>query len=661
MQPLSATKQLSHNDYTVAWICALPHEKTAARNMLDELHINPPQPEYDKNIYTFGGIHGHNVVIICQGDMGTTAAATVATRMDMVFRHLRFGLLVGIAGGVPDKKDVRLGDVIISKGDGVSGGVVAHDRGKVTETGFQTRPFLNGVPEVLRNAFNELASRHMDQDNKIAEYISQATARNPRFQQFNWPNLDDYLYKSHYVHVDPMDVKCDQCNKNEEHIVTRNIRDVPKNVPFVHFGTIASGNQVIKSAAERAGIAATHPGVLAVEMEAAGLMNVFGCATIRGICDYADSHKNDGWQNYAAATAAACAREVLEIIPTMKLEAMPAISAASIANTGAPIFLVPFPRDSYFVGRDTELRLLEDMLSRESNRFTEAAIVGLGGVGKTQIANEYAHRQYEKEKQKGPHDRQAIIWIHASSQARVEHSFKDIARKLNLISDQQTTEDVFPAVKDWFQSNDSGRWLLIMDNADDEEVFFKPFVSKNPLLHTGITRRLCDFLPEKSNCTILYTSRHHTCARELLKRTHSSKIMEVPMMSLEDSVRLLKNELGILGTLEALTIDELSMERLVELLGNLPLAITQAASFIRVNDLTPEVYTSLYDEMETEQEAFLKEEFVDWRRDSDMPNAVLLTWKLSFEQIRRKNEVAVKVLSILSVLDRHGLPDWMFP
>lgn len=220
---------------------------------------------------------------------------------------------------------------------------------------------------------------------------------------------------------------------------------------------------------------------------------------------------------------------------------------------------------------------------------------------------------------------------------------------------------MFPVVKDWFQGNDSGRWLLIMDNADDEEVFFKPFVSKNPLLHTGITRRLCDFLPEKSNCTILYTSRHHTCARELLKRTHSSKIMEVPMMSMEDSVRLLKNELGILGTLEALTIDELPMQRLVEVLGNLPLAITQAASFIRVNDLTPEVYTSLYDEMETEQEAFLTEEFVDWRRDSDMPNAVLLTWKLSFEQIRRKNEVAVKVLSILSVLDRHGLPDWMFP
>jgi nucleoside phosphorylase len=99
---------------------------------LDELHVTPPQPEHDKNIYTFGRICGHNVVIVCQGDMGTTAASIVATRMDSTFRRLRFGLLVGIARGVPEEKDIRLGDVVISQGDGRSGGVVAHDRRKVT-------------------------------------------------------------------------------------------------------------------------------------------------------------------------------------------------------------------------------------------------------------------------------------------------------------------------------------------------------------------------------------------------------------------------------------------------------------------------------------------------------------------------------------------------
>jgi nucleoside phosphorylase len=319
--PLTPTKTLTHNDYTVAWICALPLEKTAARNMLDELHVPPPQPEHDKNIYTFGCINGHNVVIACQGDMGTTAAAVLATRMDGTFRRLRFGLLVGIAGGVPDRKDVRLGDVVVSKGDGLSGGVVVHDRGKVIPGGFEPRPFLNGAPEVLRNAVGELDSRFMDQDNKIAKYITEATQRNPRFSDFGLPNaLTDRLFQSYYPHVDQQDETCSKCDK--KFLIPR----PPRNGSVVHFGVIASGNQVIKDGLERLGIRAMHPGVLAVEMEAAGLMDVFGCLTIRGICDYADSHKNDGWQPYAAAAAAAVAKEVLEIVP------VPMITATAVAT-----------------------------------------------------------------------------------------------------------------------------------------------------------------------------------------------------------------------------------------------------------------------------------------------------------------------------------------
>ena len=118
---------------------------------------------------------------MCQGDIGTEAAATVTARTEMTFRHLRFGLLVGIAGGVPDKKDVRLGDVVISKGDGLSGGVVTYDHGKVTPRGFESRPYLNGVPEVLRNAFNELNSLLIDRDTMIPIHILEATTRNTRF------------------------------------------------------------------------------------------------------------------------------------------------------------------------------------------------------------------------------------------------------------------------------------------------------------------------------------------------------------------------------------------------------------------------------------------------------------------------------------------------
>jgi nucleoside phosphorylase len=300
-----------------------PVEKVAARNMLDELHLPPPQPGHDKNVYTFGCIYGHNVVIVCQGDMGTTAASIVATRMDATFRKLKFALLVGIAGGVPDEKDIRLGDIVVSKGDGKSGGVVAHDHGKETPRGFESRPFLDGVPELLRNAFSELESLLIDQDSKITEYLLQATARNPRFLAFErLASLIDNLFKSEYIHVNPNDKICAECDKSQ--IIQRETR----HSPLVHFGVVASGNQVIKNGAKRRKILKDHPGVIAVEMEAAGLMNVFSCATIRGICDYADSHKNEGWHKYASAVAAAAAKEILSIVPPPMPVAAPAIYLA---------------------------------------------------------------------------------------------------------------------------------------------------------------------------------------------------------------------------------------------------------------------------------------------------------------------------------------------
>jgi hypothetical protein len=179
----------------VAWICALPLEKTAARHMLDELHVPPLQPKHDKNIYSFGSIGGHTDTIICQGDMGTTAAAIVATRIDGTFRRLRFSLLVGIGGGVPERKDIHLGDVVVSKGDGLSGGVVIYDRGKVIPGGFKPRPFLNGMPELLRNAIRKLESRLIDRDSKIPKFIVEATKRNPRFSDSGLPRvLNDKLF-----------------------------------------------------------------------------------------------------------------------------------------------------------------------------------------------------------------------------------------------------------------------------------------------------------------------------------------------------------------------------------------------------------------------------------------------------------------------------------
>src|SRR5690349_1046741 len=114
--------QLPRESYTVGWICALPVELAAAQEMLDEEHddLERDADDYDDNIYALGSIAGHNVVIVClpAGRIGNNPAAVVATQMKAAFKGIRFGLMVGIGGGVPSAEvDIRLGDVVISQPD----------------------------------------------------------------------------------------------------------------------------------------------------------------------------------------------------------------------------------------------------------------------------------------------------------------------------------------------------------------------------------------------------------------------------------------------------------------------------------------------------------------------------------------------------------------
>ena len=105
----------------------------------------------------------------------------------------------------------------------------------------------------------------------------------------------------------------------------------------VHYGTIVSANREMSDAAQRDRVSAELGGVLCFEMEAAGLMNSFPCLVIRGICDYADSHKNKTWQAYAAGTAAACGKEVLSVIPPMEMARMPTVDETIQATSDSSL------------------------------------------------------------------------------------------------------------------------------------------------------------------------------------------------------------------------------------------------------------------------------------------------------------------------------------
>ncbi|RYP49442.1 hypothetical protein DL768_004852 [Monosporascus sp. mg162] len=298
--------RLSHDDYTVGWICALHIEMAAAEAMLDNVHGSLPKNPNDSNTYTVGSIGRHNIVIagLPANGYGTNNAATVANNMDRTFPSIRVRLMVGIGGGVPGKADVRLGDVVVSTE------VWQHDMGKTMQdgslhrTGTPRRP-----PSAGMTAVTKLRSNHELKPSRIPSILSEMFQRNPRMSQYVRPSsLPDRLFDSGYDHIESMST-CDHCDESK--LLERSPRD--NNNPKIHYGVIASGNQVMKDGKMRDQLAEGY-GILCFEMEAAGLMDSFPCLVIRGICDYSDSHKNKQWQEYAAATAAAYAKELLSVI-----------------------------------------------------------------------------------------------------------------------------------------------------------------------------------------------------------------------------------------------------------------------------------------------------------------------------------------------------------
>jgi nucleoside phosphorylase len=315
-------------DYTVGWICAISTEYVAARAFLDERH---DAPDYvspnDNNVYTLGKIGKHKVVIAAlpDGEYGLVAAAGVARDMLHSFPNIRIGLMVGIGGGAPSKKnDIRLGDIVVSAPRAGKGGVLQYDFGKtIQDQSFQTTGFLNQPPTILRAAVTDIKAEYEGEGHQLEDFVSGAFERQPKLRKkYKRPDKgSDRLYKSGYIHPFNDDTMCSAaCGEDPVHQVSRRERTEEDDNPAIHYGLIASANQLMKNALIRDKLAAEND-VLCFEMEAAGLMNQFPCLVIRGICDYADSHKNKEWQGYAAMMAAAYAKDLLRRIPPSKVEA----------------------------------------------------------------------------------------------------------------------------------------------------------------------------------------------------------------------------------------------------------------------------------------------------------------------------------------------------
>ncbi|KAE8398016.1 hypothetical protein BDV37DRAFT_288928 [Aspergillus pseudonomiae] len=292
-----------HDWYMVGWICALHIEMAAARAMLDEVHDPLPQQTDDSNTYVLGSIKQHNVVVAClpHGQYGTNNAAIVATNMLRTFPGIRVCLMVGIGGGVPSRADLRLGDIVVGTR------VMQCDLGKYIDDGHLLRTAIPRIPrQSLGTAVSALRSKHELSPSRVPTILQQMLGCQPAYSR---PSIPDRLFHATY-NGGPMPHDCDGCDQSK--LVKRSGR--VGNEIMIHYGAIASGNQVMRSGMFRDDVARKLD-VICFEMETASLLDILPCLPIRGICDYSDSHKSKEWQRYAAATAAAYAREFLEELP----------------------------------------------------------------------------------------------------------------------------------------------------------------------------------------------------------------------------------------------------------------------------------------------------------------------------------------------------------
>ncbi|CVL02202.1 uncharacterized protein FMAN_08278 [Fusarium mangiferae] len=322
----------THNDYTVAWICALPTEQTAAILMLDKEHSSLPSQCEDPNTYTLGSVGNHNVVIACLplGQTGNDPAASVVMALMMSFPAVRFGLMVGIGGGGLSSK-VRLGDVVVSKPVDDLPGVIQWDKGRAEQSGsFRRTGSLNNPPRVLLTALTKLISHHDRNGNGIQLALENVRATNPKLSKSytGRDGLKDIKFDVDYPHQErPADDSASELTDEEEDACrfcdkSRAVEKKPRETK-IHYGLIASGNKVVKDSVLRNSFRKEFGNkLLCFEMEAAGIMNSLPCLVIRGICDYADSHKSDGWQKYAAMVAAIFAKELLLVVHAEEVKQM---------------------------------------------------------------------------------------------------------------------------------------------------------------------------------------------------------------------------------------------------------------------------------------------------------------------------------------------------
>ncbi|KIM98305.1 hypothetical protein OIDMADRAFT_202122, partial [Oidiodendron maius Zn] len=304
----------------------------------------------------------------------------------------------------------------------------------------------------------------------------------------------------------------------------------------------------------------------------------------------------------------------------------------------AAFWIVPFDRNHRFTGRKSQLSQLQEMLFIK-DQTTKIAVVGLGGIGKSQLVLELIYRIREK------HKTCPVIWIPAMNMESLQQAYRDVAQQLGIGGWDDNKSDVKTLVNHYLNKENVGQWILVFDNADNIDMWIKSSENGHP--------PLIGYLPRSSRGCIIFTTRNREVAVELAHQN----VVEVTEMSEETATDLLQNYL----VNKDLANNRKDTKALLLQLTCFPLAIAQAAAYINENGITLGDYLLLLGEQEEEVVNLLSEEYKDEGRYRSIKNPVAITWLISFEQIRQKNLLEAEFLSFIACVDPNNVPQSLLP
>ncbi|KFG80287.1 hypothetical protein MANI_027426 [Metarhizium anisopliae] len=295
---------------------------------------------------------------------------------------------------------------------------------------------------------------------------------------------------------------------------------------------------------------------------------------------------------------------------------LPNAVGTSVTSSREGCNMIPFDRDPKFVGREDVIKEID----RRFERQRHVALCGLGGVGKSQIAIEYAYRFQQK------HPDAHVFWVYSSSGSRMYQGYLQIAEKLNLSGQIGREVNVFRLVCEALGDSICGQWLLVLDNLDDMKVLESTaeIPCQNCLVGNWMTNNEITRIepPDESDAVLLFRS----------------YLVSGNMSDFNDYL-------------------ELNCLKLVKALEYMPLAITQAAAYIRNNGVSLDEYLKILHKSDEELSSLMDEEEKDSRRDFQSNCSIFRTWKISFDMIRRSWPRAADILCLMAVLDRQGVPE----